>query len=67
VEAYIFIRVPIKNPEESRKYKEKGFLAKCHPYGYRSVHYVVEAKSTPQTTLVEIQVRTIFEEAWSEI
>ena len=56
------------DPDEViKKYEEKGCLAKGHPYGYRSVHYVVEAKATKKPTLIEIQVRTIFEEAWSEI
>lgn len=37
-------------------------------HGYRSVHYLIEINITKSTNiLVEIQVRTVFEEAWSEI
>lgn len=37
-------------------------------HGYRSVHYLVEINLTKSVNiLVEIQVRTVFEEAWSEI
>ncbi len=38
-----------------------------HPYGYRSIHYLIENQTFRQTYIGEIQVRTIFEEAWSEI
>ncbi|ADO84519.1 GTP pyrophosphokinase [Ilyobacter polytropus] len=37
-------------------------------HGYRSVHYLIGASLSPQKEVfVEIQVRTVFEEAWSEI
>jgi GTP pyrophosphokinase len=37
-------------------------------HGYRSVHYLIGASLTNEKeVLVEIQVRTVFEEAWSEI
>jgi len=38
-----------------------------HRFGYRSVHYIVETKPAKEIYFAEIQVRTIFEEAWSEI
>ena len=38
-----------------------------HPYGYRSVHYTIDAEFRNKRYPVEIQVRTIFEEAWGEI
>ena len=40
---------------------------KVHKAGYRSVHYIIETSPTRTKLMVEIQVRTIFEEAWSEI
>ena len=50
------------------RFKEKGCMIHRHPFGYRSVHYVVEfSPSKIESTMVEIQVRTILEEAWSEI
>lgn len=37
-------------------------------HGYRSVHYLISIPVTKKNEiLVEIQVRTVFEEAWSEI
>jgi ppGpp synthetase/RelA/SpoT-type nucleotidyltranferase len=39
-----------------------------HPWGYRSVHYLIAFERSKDKTLpVEIQVRTLLEEAWSEI
>lgn len=40
---------------------------KEHPFGYRSVHYIIETKPEKTKYYAEIQVRTIFEEGWSEI
>ena len=49
------------------KFKEKGCDTKEHKFGYRSVHYIVETQPAKQKYYAEVQVRTIFEEAWSEI
>lgn len=38
-----------------------------HKAGYRSVHYLVKSLATKQLHIAEIQVRTLFEEGWSEI
>ncbi|WP_283598464.1 RelA/SpoT domain-containing protein [Photobacterium phosphoreum] len=43
------------------------FEVKIHPAGYRSIHYVFESKPLNKTIYTEVQVRTIFEEGWSEI
>ena len=40
---------------------------KEHDAGYRSIHYVFKTKPMNRQVLVEVQVRTIFEEGWSEI
>lgn len=48
-------------------YVKAGCKAKVHKYGYRSVHYIVKTSPLKVTSKVEIQVRTLFEEAWSEI
>ncbi len=48
-------------------FKENGCEIKEHKYGYRSIHYIVETQPTKLRYYAEIQVRTIFEEAWSEI
>jgi putative GTP pyrophosphokinase len=49
------------------EFKNKGCKIKKHDFGYRSVHYLVKSQATKETHIVEIQVRTIFEEGWSEI
>lgn len=48
-------------------FKEKGCDIKVHPAGYRSVHYLIETAPAKKKFQVEVQVRTIFEEAWGEI
>lgn len=53
--------------ELKSKFEEKGFEVKEHPAGYRSVHYVIESTPHKRKIIAEIQVRTIFEEGWSEI
>jgi putative GTP pyrophosphokinase len=49
------------------KLAEQGFEIKSHPAGYRSVHYVFSSQPLARQIIMEIQVRTIFEEGWSEI
>lgn len=49
------------------QYKEKGFEVEVHSKGYRSIHYIVNSSPTKKNILAEIQIRTIFEEGWSEI
>ncbi|MCX6765948.1 MAG: RelA/SpoT domain-containing protein [Candidatus Moranbacteria bacterium] len=50
--------------EEYKKYKCNVEL---HPHGYRSVHYLIQSRPGRDPYIAEIQVRTIFEEGWSEI
>jgi ppGpp synthetase/RelA/SpoT-type nucleotidyltranferase len=49
------------------EFKERGCEIKEHRFGYRSIHYLVQSQPTRNLHLAEIQVRTIFEEGWSEI
>ncbi|WP_019411161.1 RelA/SpoT domain-containing protein [Pseudomonas psychrophila] len=46
---------------------ERGGQVKDHEFGYRSIHYLVSSKPEKQILTAEIQVRTIFQEGWSEI
>ena len=48
-------------------YKMRGLSLYEHRHGYRSVHYHLIVKPGRALQLAEVQVRTIFEEAWSEI
>jgi putative GTP pyrophosphokinase len=56
------------DPDDFKKrLHEAKFETKDHPAGYRSVHYVVSSRPIAREVFTEIQVRTIFEEGWSEI
>ena len=48
-------------------FAERGCSIHEHRFGYRSVHYVIRSQPSAAPLMTEIQVRTIFEEAWSEI
>lgn len=49
------------------EYKKIGCKPALHPRHYRSVHYIIKTTPTKQEYFAEIQVRTLFEEGWSEI
>ena len=46
---------------------ERGATEDLHNLGYRSTHYSMTYMGEKTPTIVEIQVRTIFQEGWSEI
>lgn len=48
-------------------FKDAGCRAKKHEAAYRSVHYLLECRPTNALAVAELQVRTVFEEGWSEI
>lgn len=50
-----------------KTFEENGCEKKIHKYGYRSIHYIIKTQPAKQLYYAEVQVRTIFEEAWSEI
>ena len=49
------------------RFIQLGLEVKPHPAGYRSVHYVCSTQPMHRKVFSEVQVRTIFEEGWSEI
>ena len=53
--------------DDKNIFEENKCIPKEHKSGYRSIHYIIESQPTKLRTYAEIQVRTIFEEAWSEI
>lgn len=57
----------IRGGDYEEHFKDNGCTVVHHPAGYRSVHYLVKSQATRQLHIAEIQVRTIFEEGWSEI
>ncbi len=48
-------------------FKNRNCVIKEHKAGYRSVHYLIKLESKKVPIIAEIQVRTLVEEAWSEI
>ncbi|MDR1440163.1 MAG: RelA/SpoT domain-containing protein [Clostridiales bacterium] len=48
-------------------YTQHGCDLNEHPSGYRSIHYHLKLRMKRRDYLAEVQVRTLFEEAWSEI
>jgi len=48
-------------------YKRNNCQVREHKFGYRSVHYTLKTRPKNEDYLVEVQVRTLFEEAWGEI
>lgn len=46
---------------------KRGASEDIHEAGYRSIHYAISYNPEKEPILVEIQVRTIFQEGWSEI
>jgi putative GTP pyrophosphokinase len=56
------------DPQEYReRFREEGCTVTERDSGYRSVHYLVVSKPTMEQHIAEVQVRTLFEEGWSEI
>lgn len=57
----------IRTGDPEKDFTDNGCEVKPHEAGYRSVHYLIKSKPTKTLYIAEIQVRTIFEEGWSEI
>ena len=55
------------SPELLQEFADAGCEVKQHESGYRSVHYLLRSSPTKNVQVVELQVRTLFEEGWSEI
>ena len=59
--------VNLRDGDDKKYYEGIGDI-KEHMAGYRSVHYnLIASDSTGKKFIYEIQLRTIFEEAWGEI
>lgn len=48
-------------------YIRQDCIVKTHKFGYRSVHYLIKCPAGKKDYTVEIQVRSLFEEAWAEV
>lgn len=63
-QAVIYIRDGDTVPQNMT---DRGSRAEIHEAGYRSIHYIIESQPGKKRLSAEIQVRTIFQEGWSEI
>lgn len=50
-----------------RSFQDRGCNVQEHAFGYRSLHYLIKSQPAKSLHLAELQVRTLFEEGWSEI
>ena len=57
----------IRGGDDPKLYEHLECKIEIHPHNYRSVHYILKVNPTKETHFAEVQVRTIFEEGWSEI
>lgn len=55
------------SPDFIKLCKDNGCKVDEHPKEYRSIHYIILTSPGVKSINAEIQVRTIFEEGWSEI
>jgi len=63
-EAHVYKLDPKKIIDDLRK---KGFVIKIKEVGYRSLHYHTKFVLNKNRYLAEIQVRTLYEDAWGEV
>ena len=57
----------VRAGDDTKLFEEAGCEIVIHEFGYRCVHYLVESKPSKEIIVAEIQVRTVFEEGWSEV
>tara|TARA_B100001059_G_C17760397_1_gene542474 strand:+ start:226 stop:1224 length:999 start_codon:yes stop_codon:yes gene_type:complete len=57
----------IRKGDSEEDEKENSWVVKEHKAGYRSIHFVFSTSPYKSKVFTEVQVRTIFEEGWSEI
>lgn len=66
----VYVRQGEEKEEDNpniKMYNEKKLRIQEHPKAYRSIHYIIKCQPLKISHCVEIQVRTIFEDGWSEI
>lgn len=57
----------IREGDNVKTFEEKSIPVRSRVSGYRSVHYLIEYGTKDNLSIIEIQVRTIFEEGYGEI
>ena len=60
----------IRKGDDKTPFKEYGVIdseIREHKDDYRSIHNIIQSSLVREPTNIEVQIRTIYEEAWSEI
>ena len=57
----------IRKGDNTKTFEELGIEVCSRLSGYRSVHYLIESYPTTEKVIIEVQVRTIFEEGYGEM
>ncbi|WP_439880993.1 RelA/SpoT domain-containing protein [Pontibacter sp. MBLB2868] len=65
-EPYAYVK-SVQKSTATNKLTSFGCKMLVHPSGYKAIHFVIETKPEKQRYFAEIQLRTLFEEGWSEI
>jgi putative GTP pyrophosphokinase len=55
------------SPEFIKAFESRGGTVNIHKYNYRSIHYIICETVNDNKFYAELQIRSIFEEGWSEI
>ena len=63
----IEITANVREGDDTKRFEELDIQIHSRKSGYRSVHYLIEFFQISERVIVEIQVRTIFEEGYGEI
>ncbi|MBC5774447.1 RelA/SpoT domain-containing protein [Pontibacter sp. KCTC 32443] len=52
---------------EAKKFSSRNYRVFVNDRGYKAQHYIIKVKPARQQYFVEVQVKTLFEEGWSEV
>ncbi|MER2997312.1 RelA/SpoT domain-containing protein [Pontibacter populi] len=55
------------NTLEAKQFSALNYKVMVNSRGYKAQHYIIKVQATRQLYFIEVQVKTLFEEGWSEI
>jgi putative GTP pyrophosphokinase len=64
-EPYAYVKN--ESTAQARQFVSNNYKVMVNARGYQAQHYIIKVNPSRQPYFVEIQVKTLFEEAWSEI
>lgn len=57
----------VRAGDDTEPFEKEGCRVELHERGYRSIHYLLKTQPRNRVQPIELQVRTLFDEAWCEI